>query len=545
MKGMRSARAEWLLSLAGGVIISLGWTPGWGVGPMVGWALWVELLRRLAARGARFWHVIACFYAGALVWNGLSVWWIQGATVGGMLGAVFALSAVMTFALWGAEAVWRRLGGRLGRIFLVAVWLWFDYFFHNSEIAWPWLSLGNAFSRQVWAVQWYEWTGILGGTAWVLIVAELLHWFALGCVGERKNRRVQVKRGMVLAGVLVLPVVVSLVLLHVDEKRPEGGEVEVVVVQPNIDPYVEKFSGMTAMEQVWRIDSLLREAVTPKTGVALVPETALTDNIWEHEIDSDEQVAPFRSLSKENGGLVIVVGASTLKRYGRREQKSKTARRGWQGDWWYDAYNSALRIDSGRAVEIYHKSKLVVGVEMLPYPDKLAFLNELSIDLGGMVGSLGTQSTRSVFSIGGGGLAPIVCYESVFGEYVAEYVQRGATLLGVITNDGWWGDTPGYRQHYSYSRLRAIETRRYLARAANTGISGFIDPRGKDLATLGWDERGWLRATLHQRTDVTFYVRYGDYLGRIGSFISILLALVALTNWGMMHFVAKKAIPSR
>ena len=182
---------------------------------------------------------------------------------------------------------------------------------------------------------------------------------------------------------------------------------------------------------------------------------------------------------------------------------------------------------------------------MLPYPDKLAFLSELSIDLGGMVGSLGTQSTRSVFSIEGGGVAPIVCYESVFGEYVAEYVQRGATLLGVITNDGWWGDTPGYRQHYSYSRLRAIETRRYLARAANTGISGFIDPRGKDLATLGWDMRGWLRATLHQRTDVTFSVRYGEYLGRIGSFISILLALVALANWGMRHFVAKKAIPSR
>ena len=198
---------EWLLAILGGAVLSLGWTPGWGWAVMVGWALWVEMLRRMAERGAKFWRVVGCFYVGAVVWNVLSVWWIQGATVGGMLGAVFALSAVMVLAFWGAEAVWRRLGGRLGRIFLVSVWLWFDYFFHNAEISWPWLTLGNAFSRQTWAVQWYEWTGALGGTAWVLVAALTLHWLVMGVV-ERVTRRSLAWRGVALTMVLGVPIAV-------------------------------------------------------------------------------------------------------------------------------------------------------------------------------------------------------------------------------------------------------------------------------------------------------------------------------------------------
>lgn len=498
----------------------------------------------MVVRGAGFWRVTGCFWLGSLVWNALAVWWIKGATLGGMLGAVIALSAVMTLVFWGAEAVWRRLGGRVGRIFLVSGWLWFDYFFHNAEIAWPWLSLGNSFSRQVWAVQWYEWTGVLGGTAWVLIGSFALHWLARG-VAQRVGWWALVRRGVLLLAVLAVPTTVSLVLLGIEGKRAGAETVEVLVVQPNVDPYNEKFEGLTAMEQVARIDSLIRAGVTPRTRLVLVPETALTNDIWEHELSGDEQVLPFRAICREYPRLTVVTGASTLKLYLPGEKKSKTVRRGREGDWWYDAYNSALRIDSSVDVETYHKSKLVVGVEMLPYPDRLKFLNSLSIDLGGMVGSLGTQPTRSILRFEGGAVAPIICYESVFGEYVTEYVRIGATLLGVITNDGWWGDTPGYRQHFSYSRLRAIETRRYVARAANTGISGFIDPRGYDIVTLGWWRRGWLRETVEHRQDQTFYVRYGDYLGRLGKLVTILLTLVSVASWGSSRIGKKKAISSR
>jgi apolipoprotein N-acyltransferase len=124
----------------------------------------------------------------------------------------------------------------------------------------------------------------------------------------------------------------------------------------------------------------------------------------------------------------------------------------------------------------------------------------------------------------------------VFGEYVTEYVgEAGANFLFVITNDGWWRNTAGHRQHNSYAHLRAIETRRSIARSANTGISSLIDQRGRELDRLGWWIRSGMRGTLNKNDHLTFYVRYGDYLGRISAMITFILLLYAL----MARFIRK------
>jgi apolipoprotein N-acyltransferase len=111
-------------------------------------------------------------------------------------------------------------------------------------------------------------------------------------------------------------------------------------------------------------------------------------------------------------------------------------------------------------IQIYHKSKLVPGVEKMPWPAVFKYIEKFAIDLGGISGSLGMQEERVAFFTQDKKFAagPIVCYESVYGEYVGEYVKKGANFLAIITNDGWWGDTPGYRQHLQYGALRAIET---------------------------------------------------------------------------------------
>lgn len=123
-------------------------------------------------------------------------------------------------------------------------------------------------------------------------------------------------------------------------------------------------------------------------------------------------------------------------------------------------------------------------------------------------------------------MAPAICYESVYGAYVGEFVRNGAQLLLVITNDGWWRDTAIHRQHFSFSRLRAIEHRRAVARSANTGISGFINARGDVVgATLGWAERGVLTQAVAVSDEQTFYTRYGDYLGRVAEYLMLLCVL--------------------
>ena len=100
----------------------------------------------------------------------------------------------------------------------------------------------------------------------------------------------------------------------------------------------------------------------------------------------------------------------------------------------------------------------------------------------------------------------------------------------IITNDGWWGNTPGHRQHHSYSRLRAIETRRSVARSANTGISSLINQKGEILQRTNYWEPTALRGTLNANDKLTFYTRHGDYIARIAYFFSLLIVLYTITR---------------
>jgi len=95
----------------------------------------------------------------------------------------------------------------------------------------------------------------------------------------------------------------------------------------------------------------------------------------------------------------------------------------------------------------------------------------------------------------------------------------------VMSNDGWWGNTPGHRRLFDYCRLRAIETRRAIARSANTGVSGFISSRGDVGERLDWDERGVLSADVEVRDEQTIYLRYGDWIGRLSWLLTLLCVL--------------------
>jgi apolipoprotein N-acyltransferase len=147
------------------------------------------------------------------------------------------------------------------------------------------------------------------------------------------------------------------------------------------------------------------------------------------------------------------------------------------------------------------------------------------------MGSFATQQEREIF------VAPdsvkvgtAICYESVYGDYYREYVLNGAQVMSIITNDGWWGDTPGYRQHLSYASLRAIETRRSIARSANTGISAFINQRGEVIASNEWWKPASLTESLPLNNELTIFVRHGDIIGRVAQFLFVLLVLMSLAR---------------
>jgi apolipoprotein N-acyltransferase len=250
----------------------------------------------------------------------------------------------------------------------------------------------------------------------------------------------------------------------------------------------------------------------------------------EQTLDEQPIIQRIKAFVAKHPQVSLLSGITSYTIYEKKKAAPSTARfREDVGH--YDVFNTGVFIQPDKPVEVYHKSKLVPGVEQMPYPAVFSLLSRLVIDLGGTSGGLGKQTERSVFfnqdSIG---IAPVICFESIYGDFVTGYVHKGADFLTIITNDGWWGDTPGHKQHLALASLRAIETRRSIARSANTGISGFINQRGDLIYPTKYWVPDVVNATIRNNQATTFYVQHGDYIGRIASLIAPLLLLSVLVK---------------
>jgi apolipoprotein N-acyltransferase len=309
--------------------------------------------------------------------------------------------------------------------------------------------------------------------------------------------------------------------------------VNVVVVQPNIDPYKEQYS-LPPHEVMAKIFGLASQKMDQNTDFLVAPESAIQENIWEDNPSSSYTMFALRDSLQKWPKTAMVIGASTYWRFADPNDISATAR--WSADLqsWYDAYNTAVFMNSKGKYQTYHKSKLVVGVERMPFPKYLKFLESYALDLGGTVGSLGISENRTAFHDGPGRVvsAATICYESVYGEFFTGFVKNGAKVMFIITNDGWWGNTAGHKQHLGFAAIRAIENRRSIARSANTGISCFVDQRGEMHQQTKYWEQAVIRGTINANDKLTFYTRYGDYAGRwaLGISGAILLFAIVFRN---------------
>jgi apolipoprotein N-acyltransferase len=468
-----------------------------------------------------FGYAWLCF----LVWNALTTWWIAYATITGAILVSLLNAAFMATVWWLFHLVKRRFR-LLGNLSLVVFWISFEYLHYNWEIQWPWLTLGNGFANQVKLVQWYEYTGVLGGSLWIFILNLL--FFRLYRRFIQNERRMLAGESLLISMLLLLPTWIS--FRTYNRYQEKGKACEIIVLQPNVDPYTEKFDGMSKTAQVNLLLELTDSLLTGTTSYVISPETALPP-LWEVPgMNRHPWLFPFYERTLSHPGLKFVLGATTQLRFHEGEKMPSTVRLNSIDSTWYDAYNSALQVDSSGKVQTYHKSILVAGVEKMPFSRYFSFLEKYIIDLGGTTGSLGSQKDPSNFTSERMQVAPVICYESAFGEYLTGYIRKGAGLIFLMTNDGWWKNTPGYRQHLSFARLRAVETRRAIARSANTGISAFINQRGDLTGQTGWWTRTALRGSLHANDSLTFYVRYGDYIGRVSVFMAVMLLLYFLSS---------------
>lgn len=484
-------------------------------------------------------------YSAFVLWNTITTFWVCNATIGGGIFAVLANSLQMSIVFGLFRLSKKKFKGSLPYLFLAAAWIAWERFYFDAEISWPWLVLGNAFGRTTWAIQWYEFTGTLGGSLWIwacnLSLFGLLVSISDGRIFDW-NIKAKTAAAIGYLGLLLFPLAVSPMIGNKYENAmAEGEQLPVLIVQPNIDPY-NKFQALTQEQQNAILEGQIKESIKGRENdstagplLIVTPET-FTSDIITGQYDRSRTWRRFTSLLSNYPDVNMIFGASSYDYIVSENSPSHTARH-IKDDLWIESHNSALMIDGSSRTEIFHKSRLVVAVEKTPYPAIFCKIDNL---LGGVMGRCVGQEEISLLKVksGNGKDIPVgcaVCYESVYGEYYTDYIRKGARAMTIITNDAWWGNTPGYKQHLSYASLRAIETRRAIARCANTGISAIISPSGEIIQPTPWWEPAVIEGQIPLRDDVTFFVAHGDITGRICSFIFCLL-LLSLA----VRFITKK-----
>ena len=469
-------------------------------------------------------------YLTFLLWNILITWWLINSSLIGMLFANICNSLFYAIIFTCFSWAKKRLPNRSAYLFLIVLWIAFEKLHLSWDFSWTWLNLGNIFSENIYWIQWYEYTGVFGGSLWVLVInVWLFHIFKNHntILGYKPLAIKMIAPLMFIA----LPIAFSLYLY---EKVEEGSkDIKVLLVQPNIDPYSTKYSLTNAnFIDLWK--KQVQPFYSDSLDYILSPETYFAEGYGE-EFREFNGSKLHEELQQELAKIPLtqyITGIQLYDLYAQENAPSLTANLIKKG-LWADYYNSALAEQSNKIFQIYHKSKLVVGVENMPFKSVLKpLLGDVLLDFGGTVASRVTQKKRDVFSHTNSKLkaAPIICWESIFGEFVTGYVNEGATFLAVISNDAWWGETPGHKQLLSYTRLRAIETRRDIARSANTGISSIINAKGEIINQTSYNTKTILSGKLSSRSNLTFYVRFGDIIARWSVFVAGLFFLLALSR---------------
>lgn len=520
----------YFLSVTSGILLSLSW-----IFPELSWVLlfaFVPLLignNQLARLNeSRYFSSSFCLgFIAFLIWNILSTWWIAYASLTGMLFVTSLNALFMSIIWWIRCKVHRRLGAPSGYFSLIVFWIAFEFLNHHWILPWPWLTLGNGFANSVKIIQWYEFTGVLGGTVWVLL-SNILIFKAINSLSDQPFVK-SVRSASQALFVIIFPLVLS---LHLYSNYTDQGIIQhVVVLQPNIDPYTEKFSGMSAEDQINRLIQLAESTINDSSDLVIAPETALPP-LWEDSlVQQIPSLLPIYRIIQKFPDVRFIAGAITQRKFRNDESVTKTARRSVDGKYYFEMFNSALMIDRVGGIQFSHKNILVAGVEKDPFQEYLSFLPNFMLDLGGTKGVLASGEEPKVFEESGGKtIGPVICFESVFGEHVRQLVKKGAKSIVVITNDGWWKDTPGVWQHFGYSKLRAIENRRSIARSANTGISGVINQRGDVIAMTCINTCAAIGSSIRMNKEITFYTRYGDFLGWISLLLSVMIGIYLLVR---------------
>ncbi len=526
-----------LLSLLTGILLSLSW-PGRGF-PLL---LLVAFIPLMIIEQYLFEHpkekssFLILFYAwlAFLVFNFATTWWIWNATKVGMVVGLTMNSFLMAFVFWLFHVTKRVFASRPSSISIIIYWLAYEYALTFWDLNWVWLNMGNAFGNWPELVQWYEFTGSESGSLWVLSVNVLLFH-------QIKNRKKEIGlrirniKWALVSIVAIVPIIISVWMYLKPE--PNAPTLAVAVIQPAENPHKNLETPEELIGRINKLDFLMEQGAKKGAKLVIAPEGSWPQTVWLNSGSLRVPLARLYEFSLKHDSVDLIMGMMSAYIYRNKEEITSTARPYNKTGYYYDYYNSALLLTSGLNTSTYHKSILVPGVEKMPFYKHLHFLKPVFYHFGGTIGSMGVMKDPIVFHIQDSTIitAPLICYESVFSSFVRKQVKKQAQFISLITNDGWWGISPGFRQHLAYGRLRAIETRRYIARAAFNGNSAIINTKGDILQKIEYDVTDVINADIKLYKHETFFVKYGDFVGSTAIWSAFFLIVYVASQAFLKH----------
>jgi apolipoprotein N-acyltransferase len=454
-------------------------------------------------------ELFRCAFVTMLIFCLISLWWVSLATLPGGILTILAQTCFMTVPLFAFYAVKKMAGYRFALFSLPFLWVAWEWLYMQQELSLGWLTFGNSQANLNLMIQYADITGVWGISFWLV-------WFnvlaVLVVIGSRKEVLLSLF-SMVL--MVLVSLLYSSLLLYRDSSVLRGaGQLRVTLVQPNIDPHGKWVSNNSVdiMERYYRMtDSAVRNN---RPDLVIWPETAIPFSILDSGYVSD---VLFLRGSLRQWRAALLTGFVDVVQKGSQPE---------------DAYNASMLLEPGKDVpQIYHKIHLVPFAERVPYIDYFPWLGNATFSLSGIRG-WGKGGDAAVMKLASSKgevvIANIICYESIFPGFVTEFVRKGARLLTLVTNDGWYSTSYGPYQHLAIGRLRCIENRRAMARCANTGLTVVLDKFGRTIADIPWWKEQTLTTEVPLESTFTFYTCHPDLLPKVASVISVCLLFVAL-----------------
>ena len=476
-----------------------------------------------------FLRYIKITYFTFFVFSIIALYWVGGFThlrdpylliAGGSL--LLFQPAVFTFGLSLYFFIKRSVKSKYIIFVFPFIWITMEWLYAYGEFSFPWLTIGNSQSYNLLKLQITEITGIYGLSLHILIFNVVLFWFL-------KHAKHSVKSVSLYVAVLLmfylLPDYFGLNLMNNFQESKKV--IKVGILQPNLDPW-DKWEGSDTFLGRWRqvehfmdtIDSHSKDSL----DIVVLPESAIL-------LDLPSIKPYYESLRYRisQSGVNFIAGYVDTKYY-NKDNAPKTSSVIRNTGQYYDSYNSIFFVQADNTdLQTYSKMRLVPFAERIPYVESVPFLIEpLRWGVGISNWAKGTDSTVFVSHSLETQFLAMICYESIFPEFVSSFVKKGAEFLIFITNDSWWGNTSGARQHFQYSIIRAIENRRWCVRCANGGISGFIDPLGNTYEKTSMYTADFRSKYIYPQKNMTFYTIHGDYIARISAWITLLITLLSI-----------------